>query len=46
MTTRARSSKCFFLCLYMKIIRAKRAKGHFACFELRDQHGTVAKLLT
>ena len=33
MTTRARRSKCFFLCLYMKTIRAKRAKGHFPCFQ-------------
>ena len=36
-TTRARSSKSFILCIYMKTIRAKQAKVHFAYFVQRDQ---------
>ena len=39
--TRARSSKSFILCLYMKTIRAKQAKVHVACFVHHDQHGII-----
>ena len=42
-TTRARSSKLFTLCLYMKTIRAKQVKVHSAYF---DQNGIIAKDLT
>ena len=45
-TTRAHSSKSFILNFYMKIIRAKQAKGHFAYFGQRDQHGIIAIHLT
>ena len=45
-TTRARSSKSFTLCLYMKTIRTKLAKVQFAYFVQRDQHGIIAKDLT
>ena len=45
-TTRARSSKSFILCLYMKAICAKQAKVHFAYLVQRDQHGIIAKQLT
>ena len=45
-TMRALSSKSFILSLYMKTIRAKQAKGQFACFIQRDQHGIVTKHLT
>ena len=45
-TTRVRSSKSFILCLYMKTIRAKQAKVHFAYFVQRDQRGIIAKHLT
>ena len=41
--TRARSSKSFILCLYMKTIRAKQAKVHSAYLVQRDQHGIIAK---
>ena len=41
-TTGAHSSKFFILCLYMKTIRAKQAKVHFAYFVQRDQHGIIA----
>ena len=34
------------LCLYMKTIRAKQAKVHFAYFVQRDHHGIIAKHLT
>ena len=44
--TGARSSKSFILCLYMKIIRAKKAKVHSVYFAGRDQHGIIAKDLT
>ena len=37
-TTRARSSKSFILCLYVKTIRGKRAKVHFTYFVQRDQN--------
>ena len=46
MTTRARSSKSFILCLYMKTIRVKKAKVDFVYFLQRDQHGLIAKHLT
>ena len=46
MTTEARSSKSFILCLYMKSIRAKQAKVHPAYFVQRDQHGIIARDLT
>ena len=46
MTTRARSSNSFILCLYMKTIRAKQAKVHSAYFVERDQHGIIAEDLT
>ena len=42
-TTRARSSKSFTLCLYMKTIRAKQAEVHSAYFVQRDQHGIIAR---
>ena len=45
MKTIAYSGKSFILCLYMKTICAKRAKGNFDYFAQRDQHGTVAKHL-
>ena len=41
-TTRARSSKSFTLCLY---IRTKQAKVQFASFVQRDQNGIIAKYL-
>ena len=41
-TTRARSSKSFTLCFYMKTIRPKQAKVRFAFFVQRDQHGIIA----
>ena len=41
-----RSSKSFILCLYVKTIRAKQARVHFAYFVRRDQHGVIAKPLT
>ena len=34
-TTRTRSSESFILCLYVKAIRAKQAKVHFAYFVRR-----------
>ena len=40
-TTRARSRKSFTL--YMKTIRTKQAKVHFAYSVQRDQHGIIAK---
>ena len=46
MTTRALSSKSFILWLYMKTIRSKHAKMHFAYFVQRDQLGKIAKQLT
>ena len=46
MTTEARSSKSFILCLYMKSIRAKQAEVHPAYFGQRDQHGIIARDLT
>ena len=46
MITRARSSKSFTLCLYMKTIRTKLAEVQFAYFVQRDQHGIIAKDLT
>ena len=45
-TKRARSSKSFILCLYMKTTRAKQAKVHSSYFVQRDQHGIIAKDLT
>ena len=44
-TTRARISKSFIPCLYMKTIRAKQAKVYFAYFVLRDQRGIITKHL-
>ena len=46
MTTRARSSKSFTLCLYMKTFRTKLAKVQLAYFVQSDQHGIIAKGLT
>ena len=43
-TTQTRSSKSFILCLYVKIICAKQAKVHFACFVRHDQRGIIRKL--
>ena len=45
-TTRARSSKSFALCLFMKTIRAKQATVQFAYFVQREQHEIIAKDLT
>ena len=45
-TARARSSKSFILCLYMKTIRTKQAKVQFAYFLQHDQHGIITKDLT
>ena len=45
-TTGTPSSKSFILCLYMKIIRPKKAKVQFACFVQRAQHGIIVKHLT
>ena len=42
-TLRANSSKSLIICLYMKTIRARQAKAHFAYFVPRDQHGIIAK---
>ena len=44
-TTRARSSKSFILCRYMKNIRAKQAKVHSAYFVQCDQQGIIAKMV-
>ena len=41
-TARARSSKSFILCLYMKAIRAKQAKVHSAYFVQRDQQNNAS----
>ena len=46
MTARARLSKSFIFCLYMKTIRARQAKVHFAYFVQRDQLGIIAGDLT
>ena len=47
MVAQARSSKSSILSLYMKTIRAKQAKVHFAYLVQRDQHGIIiAKHLT
>ena len=40
-TIRARGRKSLIICIYMKTIRAKQAKVHFAYFVLRDQHGII-----
>ena len=45
-TTRARNSKSFLLCLYMKTFRTNQAKVHSTNFVQRDQHGIIAKDLT
>ena len=44
MTTRARSSKSFILCLYMKTICAEKAKVHFPYF-VQDQHEIAIHLI-
>ena len=46
MITQARNIKSFFLWLYLKAIRAKQAKVHFASVVQRDRHGIVAKRFT
>ena len=43
---RALRTKSFILCLYMKTLRAKQTKMHFAYFVQRDQLGIIAKKLT
>ena len=40
--TLARSRKSLILCLYMKTIRAKQAKVHFAKFVQHDQLEIIA----
>ena len=45
-TTRARSSKSFTLCLYMKTFRTKLAKMQCAYFVQRDQHGIIVNDFT
>ena len=44
--TRARSSKSFILCLFMKIISAKQAMVYFAYFVQCGQHGIIENRLT
>ena len=44
-TTRTRGRKSFILRLYMKSIRTKKAKVHFAYFVQRDQLGINRKTL-
>ena len=46
MTTGARSSRSFILCLYKNTIFAEQQKVHFAYFVQRDQHEIIAKHLT
>ena len=44
-TARAHSSKYYFLWSHMKTSPAEQAKGHFAHFVKRAQHGIVANHL-
>ena len=46
MTTRARSSRSFILCLYKNTIFAEQQEVHFAYFVQREQDEIMAKHLT
>ena len=45
-TTRARSSKSFILCVYVKTNHSNQVKGLFAIVEQRDQQDIITEQLT